>query len=82
MTINEYINLSKLAQTKFSREPERKTSMRHVWSAFGKQVIKLRGYLPLCLKGFIFYLCVLEVMTYESETMTLTKSTKRKSKCV
>lgn len=43
------------------------------WVAFGKLRNALRGKLPICLKRKVFNQCVLPVMIYGAETLTLTR---------
>ena len=76
--VDEYVYLGQLIQTNPSLEQEVKRRIRLGWSAVGKQGNILRGSLPLCLKRKVFNQCVLPVMTYGSETWTLTKPLERK----
>ena len=43
------------------------------WAAFGKLRHILRSDIPICLRRKIFNQCVLPVLTYGAETLTLTK---------
>ena len=43
------------------------------WAAFGKLRHILRSDIPICLRRKIFTQCVLPVLTYGAETLTLTK---------
>ena len=77
-SVNEYIYLGQLVNSNTSFETEIKRRIRLGWSAFGRQNNILRSSLPLCLKRKVFNQCILPVMTYGSETWTLTKSLERK----
>ncbi|XP_030747772.1 transcription factor IIIB 90 kDa subunit-like [Sitophilus oryzae] len=43
------------------------------WAAFGKLRYVLKSDLPMCLKRKVFHQCVMPVLTYGAETLTLTK---------
>lgn len=45
------------------------------WAAFGKLRDVFKSDIPVCLKRRVFDQCVLPVMTYGAETLTLTKKT-------
>ena len=53
---------------------ELKRRIKLGWSAFGRNGVTLKSNLPLCLKRKVFDQCILPVLTYGSETWTLTKS--------
>lgn len=44
------------------------------WAAFGKLGYVLRSEIPICLKRKIYDHCILPVLTYGAETLTLTKA--------
>lgn len=48
------------------------------WTAFGKLSNTLKSNIPTCLKKKVFNQCVLPVLTYGAETLTLTKKTVNK----
>jgi len=45
------------------------------WAAFGKLRETFKSDIPICLKRKVYEQCVLPVMTYGAETLTLTKKT-------
>lgn len=45
------------------------------WAAYGRLKYIFKGALPICLKRKVFNQCVLPVLTYGAETLTLTKKT-------
>ncbi|KAH1028359.1 hypothetical protein HUJ05_001719 [Dendroctonus ponderosae] len=49
-----------------------------IWAAFGKLSYILRSDIPMCLKRRVFDQCILPVVTYGAETLTLTKNTANK----
>lgn len=59
-------------------ELSRRTNL--AWAAFGKLRDVLKGDLPICLKRKVFNQCVLPVMTYGAETLTLTTVSANKLK--
>lgn len=50
------------------------------WAAFGNLRHILKSNLPICLKRKVFNQCVLPVLTYGAETLTLTKKAVQKIK--
>lgn len=48
------------------------------WAAFGRLNYILKSDIPMCLKRKVFNQCVLPVLTYGAETLTLTKQTANK----
>ena len=52
--------------------------LRLAWVAFGKLNYVFKSSLPVCLKRKTFNQCVLPVLTYGAETLTLTKRTVHK----
>ena len=48
------------------------------WRAFGRNSAIFKSGLPICLKRKVFDQCILPVLTYASETWTLTNRTVRK----
>lgn len=48
------------------------------WRAFGRNSAIFRSSLPICLKRKVFDQCILPVLTYASETWTLTSRTVQK----
>lgn len=54
-----------------TREIERRVGL--TWAAFGKLKHVFKADIPMCLKRRVFNQCVLPVLTYGSETLTLTK---------
>ena len=48
------------------------------WSAFGKQSSVMKSNLPISLKRKVYNQCILPVLTYGSETWSLTKVLERK----
>lgn len=48
------------------------------WAAFGRLSYILRSDIPMCLKRKVFDQCILPVLTYGAETLTLTKNTANK----
>lgn len=69
----DYVFLNQLLHTVPSLEPEmkKKTDM-----TFRKQISIVRASLHLCLKRKVYNQWVIAVITYRSETWTLTKSGK------
>ena len=57
-------------------EIKRRTGL--AWAAYGKLKHIFRSDIPLCLKRRVFDQCILPVMTYGSETSTLTKKSVNK----
>ncbi|CAG9828634.1 unnamed protein product, partial [Diabrotica balteata] len=62
-----------------TRELSRRIGL--TWVAFGKLSYVLKSELPMCLKRKVFNQCVLPVLTYGVETLTLTKKV-RNTICV
>lgn len=56
-----------------TREINRRIGL--TWSAFGKLRNVFKANIPVCLKRKTFNQCVLPVLTYGAETLTLTKNT-------
>lgn len=54
-----------------TREIQRRIGL--TWAAFGKLKSVFRSNLPICLKRKVFNQCVLPVLTYGAETLTLTR---------
>lgn len=48
------------------------------WTAFGKHCYVFKSNIPVCLKRKVYDQCVLPVLTYEADTLTLTKTSIKK----
>lgn len=69
------LSISKANQT---REINRRIILS--WAAYGKLRDVFKSDLPICLKRKVFNQCVLPVMTYGAETLTLTNASAKKLK--
>ncbi|KAL3283461.1 hypothetical protein HHI36_006605 [Cryptolaemus montrouzieri] len=68
-------------EIKISRDNQTCEIFRRVgltWAAFGKLSNILKSDIPICLKRKVYNQCVLPVMTYGAETLTLTKKSANK----
>ena len=48
------------------------------WAGFGKLQYVFKAHIPVCLKRKVYEQCVLPILTYGAETLTLTKKTVNK----
>ena len=76
--VNEYTYLGQTVSSTPGHETEIKRRISMGWRAFGKQCDILKSKMPLSLKRKIFNQVILPVLTYGSETWSLTKAMERK----
>ena len=76
--VQEYIYLGQKISANPNHESEIKRRIGMGWSAFGKQSSVMKSNLPIALKRKVYNQCILPVMTYGSETWSLTKELERK----
>ena len=77
--VTEYVYLGQIVQlgrSNFEKEVNRRIQLG--WAAFGKLRNIFSSQIPQCLKTKVFDQCVLPVMTYGTETWTLTMGLIRK----
>ena len=77
-TVNEYNYLGQVVYANPGHESEIKRRISLGWRAFGKQIDIMKSKLPLSLKRKVFNQQVLPVLTYGSESWSLTKTLERK----
>lgn len=73
MYLGHEIKISRDNQT---CEVQRRVSLE--WTAYGKLREIFKSKLPICLKRKMFDQCILPVLTYGAETLTLTKASASK----
>ena len=76
--VNEYVYLGQTISTAPGHEVEIKRRISLGWRAFGKQSDIMKSKIPLSLKKKVFNQLILPVLTYGSETWSLTKAMERK----
>ena len=76
--VQEYIYLGQKISANPNLENEIKRRIGMGWSAFGKQSSVMKSNLPIALKRKVYNQCILPVITYGSETWSLTKELERK----
>ena len=76
--VEEYVYLGQLIESTSDHSKEIKRRIGMGWSAFGKQNSVMKSKLPLSLKRKVYNQCILPVLTYGSETWSITKGMERK----
>ena len=76
--VNEYTYLGQTVSVAPGHETEIKRRISMGWRAFGKQNEIMKSKMPLSLKRKVFNQIVLPVLTYGSETWSLTKALEHK----
>lgn len=77
--MTEYIYLGHKITLGFENQTaEVERRIAQAWAAFGANKQILRGKIPLYLKAKVFEQCVMPVLTYGTETMTLTQKSAEK----
>ena len=76
--VQEYAYLGQIIKANPDSSCEIKRRIGMGWSAFGKQSSIMKSRLPLSLKRKVYNQCILPVLTYGSETWSITKNLERK----
>ena len=79
--VDKYVYLGhEIRMSKDSQTCEIHRIIAQGWAAYGKLKHILKSRLPICLKRKVFDQCVLPVLTYGAETLTLTLTSARNLK--